>query len=177
MPYPEDEKLLLNIIKEFNQIMSSSVMGPDCTDHEICHGDCCHIKIDIPKLLAVYYTNIGVADPENFERGDVFAFNLAVDPRNSKCFFYSRSINGCSLHRTLMKPLHCWIYPTGFSNAPSEEKKISDDGTISCKKTNGWMVTNEVKAQKAFELLQDYVKYCRKEFPCKGSRGKRWNCP
>lgn len=164
MPDAEDEKSLLSIIKEFNKIMSSSVEGPNCTDPDICHADCCHIKIDIPKLLAEYYINIGVAIPGNFVRGDIFSLKLAVDPRNSKCIFYGKNINGCSLHKTLMKPLHCWIYPTGFSNAPSEAKIISEDGTISCKRATGWKVTNEEKAQDASKLLQKYVKFCMKEF-------------
>ena len=89
-----------------------------------------------------------------------------------KCIFYSRNINGCSLHETLMKPLHCWIYPTGFSNTPSEEKKISEDGTISCKRATGWKVTDEKKTKKAFELLQIYVKYCVKEFETENSSAR-----
>lgn len=143
--------------------MASAIQGPNCIDEKICHGDCCHIHIDIPRILANYYIEHNLAIKENFIRGEIFSFQLAVRPENSKCVFYDKQLNGCLLHSSGMKPPQCWIYPTGFNNEIGEEKQFSDDGTIKCKRASGWWVIDIEKAKKAHQLLQDYIKYSENE--------------
>ena len=46
--------------------MSSAIEGPDCL--EVCSGDCCSIKINVPKVLADEYINRGYADKNDFIR-------------------------------------------------------------------------------------------------------------
>jgi Fe-S-cluster containining protein len=144
--------------------MSTSITGPNCIDPSICHSDCCHIQIDVPLILVEFYLDHRYAQKEDFIRGDVFSFKIAVNISNSKCIFYDKEINGCKLHTTGMKPPQCWIYPTGFSNQPGESKQFANDGTIKCKKVSGWWIQNEFKTSEASIILQEYVKYCENEF-------------
>jgi len=152
--------------------MNSSVDGPDCTDPDLCHSDCCHIMIDVPRFLVDYYISSKLAKESDFVRGDVFCFKIAINSKMSRCVFYSRELNGCRIHRTMMKPLHCWIYPTGFDPNPSDDKKFADDGTIMCKKSKGWRILDEKKALKASKILDKYVNHCREEFLLENSEDK-----
>ena len=65
------------IVKRFNALMSSTLNGPNCL--EVCHGDCCSIKINIPKILANEYINLGYINKDNFIRSHIFSFKLKFD--------------------------------------------------------------------------------------------------
>ncbi|MHA1728309.1 MAG: hypothetical protein ACTSWY_06215 [Promethearchaeota archaeon] len=177
-------KKILKKIKLFNELMDSAIVGPNCTDPNICHSDCCHIMIDIPEVLAQYYIDIGVASEDSFVRGDVFSFKISVNTKSSKCVFFDREINGCLLHKTKMKPPQCWIYPTGFLlRKPSESmdnttkllskfngKKFTEDETVKCKRASGWKITDEEKTQEASKIFEEYIKFSKKEFLESNSR-------
>lgn len=141
------------VIRKFNNLMKSAIEGPNCIS--VCHGDCCAIKIDVPKILAKEYIKRGYACKDDFIRGDVFSFKLRFDDAKGKCFLYSKEINGCIVHNSGIKPPQCWIYPTNFSNP--EQKNIS------CKRANGWKIIDVEKAKEAEELLQYYVFLCKLE--------------
>ena len=142
-----------DIVKKFNDLMISAIEGPDCL--EICHGDCCSIKIDIPKILAEEYIEKEYAKRSDFIRSDVFSFKLRFDEKKAKCFLFDTNINGCLVHNSGIKPPQCWIYPTNFSN-PENEK-------IRCKRANGWKIKDPKKAKEAEDLLQYYVFLCTLE--------------
>ena len=142
-----------DVVKKFNTLMSSAIDGPDCLN--ICHGDCCSIKIDIPKILAEEYIKKGYAKKSDFIRSDVFSFKLRFDEEIAKCFLFDKNINGCLVHNSGIKPPQCWIYPTNFSNP--------DNKNISCKRANGWKIIDSKKAKDAEELLQYYVFLCKLE--------------
>jgi len=146
------------VIKEFNFLMNSAIKSPNCLN--ICHGDCCSIKINVPKILAEDYIKKGYACKEDFIRSDVFSFKLRFDEEKGKCFLYDKNINGCSVHNSGIKPPQCWIYPTQFSNPELKE--------IKCKRANGWEIIDFKKTKVAEEVLQYYVFLCqleaRKEF-------------
>ena len=145
-----------SIVKKFNILMKEAINGPNCLDPNICKGDCCSIKIDVPKKLAKEYVKRGCARKEDFIRSDVFAFHLRIDVKNTiKCFLFDKSINGCRVHDTGIKPPQCWIYPTDFSNPENKE--------ISCKKAAGWKIIDQKKAKEAEKLLQKYVFLCQLE--------------
>ncbi len=133
--------------------MNSAIEGPDCLN--ICHGDCCSIKIDIPKLLAEEYIRKGYAYKTDFIRSNVFSFKLRFDEKKAKCFLYDKNINGCLVHNSGIKPPQCWIYPTNFSNPKNVR--------ISCKRANGWKILDSKKTKKAEDLLQYYVFLCKLE--------------
>ena len=143
------------ILERYNFLMKESIEGPDCTDPKKCHGDCCSIKIDVPKVLAEWYIKNGYAKEMDFIRSNVFSFHLRFDEDKRKCFLFDKEKNRCSVHNTNRKPPQCWIYPTGFSN-PS--KKI-----ISCKRLGGWKIKNEAYAKEAEKLLKKYVLLCQIE--------------
>lgn len=127
--------------------MKSAIEGPNCLD--ICNGDCCSIRIDVPKILAEEYIKQGYANKNDFIRGDVFSFKLRFDEKKGKCFLFDKSINGCLVHNSGIKPPQCWIYPTNFSNLENSD--------ISCKVANGWRINDPEKAKKAEELLKYYI--------------------
>ncbi len=141
------------IIERYNFLMSSAVDGPNCL--EVCNGDCCSIKIDIPKILAREYIKRGYAVKKDFIRSNIFSFKLRFDEKKSKCFLYDKTINGCLVHNSGIKPPQCWIYPTNFYNP--EEKEIR------CKKASGWKIIDSEKAKEAEELLKYYVFLCQLE--------------
>ncbi|MBD3353237.1 MAG: hypothetical protein GF364_17285 [Candidatus Lokiarchaeota archaeon] len=155
---------ILEIVKQFNLLMKSAIQGPSCIDPNICRGDCCHIHIDIPKALAEYYIEQNLAKKSDFIRGSVFSFAIDVKKENAKCVFFDTKLNGCSLHASGMKPPQCWIYPTGFSNEPGEEKQFAENGTIRCKKSSGWWVIDLEKTKTAQELLKKYQEFSEREF-------------
>jgi len=129
--------------------MKEAIKGPDCTNPENCKGDCCSIKIDVPKVLAKEYIRRGYATKEDFTRSDNFSFQLRFDGKTGKCFLFNKEKNGCEVHFSGIKPPQCWIYPTNFSN-PKGKK-------ISCKKLSGWEIIDVKKTLNAEELLRYYV--------------------
>ncbi len=141
-----------SIVKLYNKLMKSSIVGPDCLT--ACKGDCCSIKIDVPKILAKEYIKRGYAHKTDFIRSNIFSFQLRFDESSSKCFLYNKELNGCSIHNSGIKPPQCWIYPTGFSNT---------DKDISCKRASGWKIINQEKAGKAEKLLEKYNFLCQME--------------
>ena len=129
--------------------MKSAIEGPNCIDPQICKGDCCSIKIDVPKVLAKEYIERGYAEKSDFTRSNVFSFQLRFNEDTGKCFLFDVVLNGCSIHNSGIKPPQCWIYPTDFSNPSKNE--------ISCKKTSGWEIIDYQKAKKAEHLLKKYI--------------------
>jgi len=144
-----------NILERFNFLMKESIEGPDCTDPKKCRGDCCSIKIDVPRVLAEWYIEKGYAKEMDFIRSNIFSFHLRFDEKTGKCFLFDKKINGCSVHNTGRKPPQCWIYPTGFTN-PSNKN-------ISCKRLGGWKITNLTNTKEAESLLKKYVFLCQIE--------------
>ncbi|MFW9828588.1 MAG: hypothetical protein ACFFEY_13435 [Candidatus Thorarchaeota archaeon] len=142
-----------NIVKRFNSLMKTSIEGPKCL--EICNGDCCSIRIDVPKILAEGYIKKGFANKIDFIRGNVFSFTLRFDEKKGKCFLYDKSINGCLVHNSGIKPPQCWIYPTNFSNPENIDLK--------CKKASGWKIIDKKNAENAKKLLNQYIFLCTLE--------------
>lgn len=135
--------------------MREAVQGPNCADPLICRGDCCSIKIDVPRGLSEEYIRRGFAKEEDFVRSNVFSFQLRFDNVKTKCFLFNKDINGCSIHFSGIKPPQCWIYPTGFTQVDGEEKK--------CKRAGGWKIIEKKKAQEASKLLEEYKNICKDE--------------
>ncbi|MFW9949351.1 MAG: hypothetical protein ACFFKA_04415 [Candidatus Thorarchaeota archaeon] len=134
--------------------MIAAVTGPNCIDPNICRGACCSIKIDIPKVLAEEYVKRGYAIKEDFIRSDTFAFQLRFNEKTGKCFLFDPKINGCSIHNSGIKPVQCWIYPTGFRNSNKGKN---------CKRSKGWNIVSPLKAKKAEEILRLYLFLCKIE--------------
>ncbi len=149
----KDYRLFWEIVRKYNELMKVAVEGPDCT--KVCAGDCCSIKIDVPKVLAKEYIRSGYATKEDFTRGDVFSFKLKFDEGLRKCFLFDKSIKGCKVHKSGIKPPQCWIYPTKFSNPENKD--------IACKKIGRWKIVDPDKAKEAERLLQKYVFLCQME--------------
>jgi len=143
------------IVEEFNNLMKSAIQGPNCIDPAICTGECCSIKIDVPKVLAKEYIRRGYAEKTDFIRSNIFSFQLRFNEDTAKCFLFDAVLNGCSVHKSGIKPPQCWIYPTDFSN-PSENE-------ISCKKISGWEIIDSQRAKKAEALLKQYIFLCQIE--------------
>ena len=135
--------------------MKSAIEGPNCINPQICRGDCCSIKIDVPKVLAKEYIRRGYAEINDFIRSNIFSFQLRFNEKTGKCFLFDKQINGCSIHNSGIKPPQCWIYPTGFSNPENKQ--------INCKKVTGWKIIDEHKAKQAENLLQIYIFLCKIE--------------
>jgi len=150
------------VVRKFNKLMSSAIEGPNCIS--ICHGDCCSIKINVPKILAQEYIKQGYATKEDFIRSDVFSFKLRFDESKGKCFLYNKEINGCLVHNSGIKPPQCWIYPTKFSNPDNKE--------ISCKKAKGWKIINSEKTYEAEKILKYYTFLCQLEAKKEGKEIK-----
>lgn len=144
-----------NIIKNYNMLMKSSIIGPNCIDPKICKGDCCSIKIDVPKILAKEYIRRGYATKEDFVRSNIFSFQLRFNDHTGKCFLFDKEINGCKVHTSGIKPPQCWIYPTNFSNPEGKD--------ISCKKLSGWKIIKPEKTKQAENLLKKYNFLCQIE--------------
>jgi hypothetical protein len=134
--------------------MSSAIEGPNCV--EICKGDCCSIKIDIPKVLAEEYIKKGFAQENDFIRSDVFSFKLRFDEKKAKCFLFDKGINGCRVHNSQIKPPQCWIYPISPLSHPNKDE-------VSCKKANGWRIVDPEKIKEAEGILQYYIFLCQLE--------------
>jgi len=129
--------------------MKSAIEGPNCINPQICKGDCCSIKIDVPKVLAKEYVQRGYASVNDFIRSNIFSFQLRFNEKTGKCFLFDKEINGCSIHNSGIKPPQCWIYPTGFSNP--------DNKQIKCKKVGRWKIIDFHKAKQAENLLQTFI--------------------
>lgn len=142
-----------SVIKKYNSLMKSSIIGPNCI--KICKGDCCSIKIDVPKVLAEEYIKRGYASDKDFIRSDIFSFQIRFDEKTGKCFLFDKELNGCSVHNSGIKPPQCWIYPTSFSNP--------EDKDISCKKASGWKIINQENTIQAENLLEIYNFLCQIE--------------
>ncbi|MFX1447584.1 MAG: hypothetical protein ACFFCG_05550 [Promethearchaeota archaeon] len=151
----QNNKYFWEVLTQFNSFMKSAIEGPNCIDPQICKGDCCSIKIDVPKVLADEYIRRGYAGTNDFVRSNIFSFQLRFNEITGKCFLFDKGINGCSIHNSSIKPPQCWIYPTGFSN--SEDKKIS------CKKVSGWKIVDSNKAKQAENLLKIFIFLCKLE--------------
>jgi len=132
--------------------MKEGIEGPDCTS--LCKGDCCSIRIDVPKILAREYIKRSYATEADFIRSNLFSFHLRFDDKTGKCFLYDKSINGCKVHSSGMKPPQCWIYPTNFRNEEEE---------IRCKRLSGWSIKSLEKTLKAEKLLEYYIFLCKLE--------------
>jgi Fe-S-cluster containining protein len=145
---------LLDAVAQFNQIIRPAILGPNCIDRQICDGNCCFIRIDVPKVLAEYYIAHGWANKDQFLRGDVFTFVIDVDMRKLRCTFYDPQLNGCALHQTGMKPPQCWVYPTGL-----QPEEVVDR----CKKAAGWRISDPPAVRKAKEIIDYYFTLCKKE--------------
>ena len=141
------------IVEKYNFLMNSAIEGPNCL--EVCNGDCCSIKINIPKILAEDYIKRGFATKKDFVRSDVFSFKLRFDEKKGKCFLFDKNIKGCSVHNSGIKPPQCWIYPTKFSNP--------DDKEISCKRAKGWKINDSEKTKEAGKILKYYTFLCQLE--------------
>ncbi len=135
--------------------MKSAIQGPNCTDPAICKGECCSIKIDVPKVLAEEFIKRGYAEKSDFIRSNIFSFQLRFNEDTAKCFLFDEVLNGCSVHQSGIKPPQCWIYPTDFSNPSKNE--------ISCKKISGWEIIDSQRAKKSEALLKQYIFLCQIE--------------
>lgn len=133
--------------------MKSAIEGPNCLDKTVCKGDCCSIKIDIPKVLAEKLIEIGLASKDNFERGEIYAFNIKLNKDSTRCVFYDKELNGCSLHQSRFKPPQCWIYPTGFFPNKTD-----------CIHYNNWRIADTKATSEASEILARFDEYCKLEF-------------
>lgn len=136
--------------------MKEAISGPDCTNSVICKGDCCSIKIDVPKELAEEYVKLGHATINDFIRSNIFAFQLRFDENTGKCFLFDKKRNGCSVHHSGIKPPQCWIYPTNFNT--------QDNNPIRCRKVNGWDIIDQEKADRAEILFYRYNSLCQLEY-------------
>lgn len=145
----QNNKYFWQVVTQFNDFMKSAIEGPNCTDPQICRGDCCSIKIDVPKVLAAEYIRRGYAEIHDFIRSNIFSFQLRFNEKTGKCFLFDKRINGCSIHTSGIKPPQCWIYPTGFSNPENKE--------INCKRATGWKIIDLHKAEKSDHLLQTFI--------------------
>lgn len=134
--------------------MKDAVEGPDCTNPELCKGDCCSIKIDVPKILAREYIERSYATEADFVRSNLFSFHIKFDEKIGKCSLFDKMINGCKVHNSGIKPPQCWIYPTNFRNKQEN---------IQCKKLPGWKIKDQAKASKAEDLLNYYLFLCKLE--------------
>ncbi|MFX0024449.1 MAG: hypothetical protein ACFE9S_19175 [Candidatus Hermodarchaeota archaeon] len=141
------------VVKKFNFLMKSAIIGPDCLS--VCKGDCCSIKINVPRVLASEYIKREYAGKRDFIRNDIFSFQLRFDEKTGKCFLFDKDLNGCSVHDSGIKPPQCWIYPTNFTQA--------DDKDISCKKAGGWKIIDPEKSKEAEKLLKYYVFFSQLE--------------
>ncbi|MFX0177489.1 MAG: hypothetical protein ACFE85_14845 [Candidatus Hodarchaeota archaeon] len=145
----QENKFFWWVVEKYNSLMLEAIRGPDCTDPEKCKGDCCSIKIDVPKVLAKEYIKRGYASKEDFIRSDNFSFQLRFDEGTGKCFLFNKAINGCKVHLTKIKPLQCFIYPTNFANPEGKD--------ISCKSLSGWKIIDSKKTYEAEKLLENYI--------------------
>ncbi len=148
-------QLFWAIIRKFNTLMKEAIDGPDCTNPDLCKGDCCSIKMDVPKVLAEEYINKSLATETDFIRSNIFSFHLRFNEQTGKCFFFDKKINGCKIHNSGIKPPQCWIYPAGFSNPENKD--------INCKKLPGWKITKPEKTLDAEKLLKKYIFLCQLE--------------
>ncbi len=133
--------------------MMHAIDGPNCLDSSVCKGDCCSIKIDIPRILAEKLIEIGLATRDNFERGEIYAFNIKLNTDSTRCVFFDKILNGCSLHQSGFKPPQCWIYPTGFFPNKTD-----------CIHFNTWRIKDTHATSEASDILAQFDAYSKQEF-------------
>ncbi|MHA1584983.1 MAG: hypothetical protein ACTSWL_06990 [Promethearchaeota archaeon] len=154
---------ILKLVREFNSLVKNAISGPDCTDPDICHGDCCFVNMDVPKALVEWYIENGWASIVDFDRGNRFSFKIKMDLDSLRCNFFDFSMNGCKLHTSGMKVPQCWVYPTGLDpNSPQDF----------CKKAKGWKIIEAENAKKANQILEEYMRLCLEEAEFENSNEK-----
>ncbi len=139
--------------------MKSAIEGPNCLDKSVCKGDCCSIKIDIPKVLAEKLIEMGLASRDNFERGEIYSFNIKLNEDSTRCVFYDENLNGCSLHQSGFKPPQCWIYPTGFFPNKTD-----------CIHYKNWRIVDTKATSEASEILGQFDSFSKEEFQIEFSK-------
>ena len=145
---------IIDLLKQFNQVISNTVAGPNCIDPNVCHGDCCFVHLDVPRALVQYYVDHGWAIIDNFQRGITFAFEPKMDLTTLKCPFFDPGINGCGLHFSGVKIPQCWVYPTGLD---------PKDVNVTCKRVKGWTIVDSSRANTAQQILLEYMELCKHE--------------
>jgi len=148
------DSILMAMVRDFNRLMKDAVDGVNCIDPKVCDGNCCFIQIDVPRVLAEYYIEKQWASRESFQRGDVFSFVIDVDFKKLRCNFFSKQVNGCSLHQTGVKPPQCWVYPTGLD---------PEDAVEVCKKTEGWRIVQPENVRQAKPIIDQYFLLAKAE--------------
>jgi len=146
---PPPTNSILSLVEKFNSEVREIIEGPNCTDPAICHGDCCFVNLDVPKVLVDHYVQNLWALTSDFERGSHFSFRVKMDLETFRCPFFDSKINGCAVHFTGMKIPQCWVYPTGLDP--------TDDEPDCCKQACGWKIIDPEKAQQANEILEQFV--------------------
>lgn len=144
----------IEIVRSFNSLILDTISGPDCTDPNICRGDCCFIQMHLPKSLAKELIRFNLAKKSDFIRGMTFSFQIQIDLTKLRCIFYDHKINGCALHQSQLKPPQCWLYPTGLDPETAD---------TTCKKAGGWQIINPQKAKQLQILLDNYIILCKEE--------------
>ncbi|MHA1522550.1 MAG: hypothetical protein ACTSRK_20470 [Promethearchaeota archaeon] len=145
---------IIDLLKQFNQVILQTVSGPNCVDPKVCHGDCCFVHLDVPRALVQHYIDSGCATINNFKRGITFAFEPVMDLATLKCPFFDPEINGCGLHFSGVKIPQCWVYPTGLD---------PDDINSTCKRAEGWTIVDPSRANAALKILSEYMELCKQE--------------
>lgn len=145
---------MLLLVRQFNKLIKPAIESPNCIDPKVCDGNCCFIRIDVPRVLAEFYIQNGWAKREDFQRGDVFSFVIDVDFTKLRCTFFDKRLNGCSLHQTGVKPPQCWVYPTGLD---------PDQACDKCKKAKGWKIIDPESVQKANKIIDQYFQLAKEE--------------
>jgi hypothetical protein len=145
---------ILQLVMQYNRLIRPSIEGPNCIDPHVCNGNCCFIRIDVPKVLADYYIQHGWAKSGDFQRGDVFSFVIDISYAKMKCNFFDKALNGCALHQTGMKPCQCWVYPTGLD---------PDQAVDKCKKAAGWHIRDPAAVKAAKEIIEEYFVLAKEE--------------
>ncbi|MHA1730589.1 MAG: hypothetical protein ACTSU5_01530 [Promethearchaeota archaeon] len=138
---------VLDLVREFNDLMREGVVGPNCVAKGACDPvhNCCSIHIDVPRALVDLYLSRGELGEDQIIRRGPFGFELGVDPESIKCVLLDQSTGGCRLHSTGLKPPQCWIYPTGF-----------DGGRKTCKMGHAWDFPDDRARERARELFERY---------------------
>jgi hypothetical protein len=145
-------KSFFSVVKKYNRLMKGAVEGPDCINPAICNGDCCGIQIDVPKVLANKYIERNYASKKDFIRSNIYSFKIRFDLKSCKCVLFDSKLNGCSVHKTGIKPPECWIYPTGLTKNEKQEYK--------CKNAKGWRIVDSKKLKEAKMLFEHYKFLC-----------------
>ena len=143
------------LVKILNSCMLGNIIGPDCTDKDVCKDNCCSIMIDVPYILAEKYIDKGYLKPNQLRRGDIFAWKLNISAETDKCVFFSPEIFGCEIYLTnlAIRPPQCTVYPGGYIA-----------GKKSCKGGAGpWKIIDVEVGQLCKKLMEIYKTYSLEE--------------